>query len=161
MSNISLLVLRPMLAVLPLRGRIRADFGLVRVSGKNPKQRPSRSPDTYQSGISARCPLLPRKKNNSPTTQRLFYILVASQNGSPRQATQQRASAHRSSQDIGASLPKRKGKMRKSTQNEMISTCPSLSKHSSRLLGTSRCWEIELPMVRVDRRVVVIPKKVI
>ena len=25
---------------------LRADFGLVRVSGKNPKQRPSRSPDT-------------------------------------------------------------------------------------------------------------------
>jgi hypothetical protein len=38
--------LRPILAVLPLRGRIRADFGLVRVSGKNPKQRPSHSPDT-------------------------------------------------------------------------------------------------------------------
>jgi hypothetical protein len=37
---------RPILAVLPLRGRIRADFGLVRVSGKNPKQRPSHSPDT-------------------------------------------------------------------------------------------------------------------
>jgi hypothetical protein len=37
----------------------------------------------------------------------------------------------------------RKGKMRKSTQNEMISNCPSLSKHSSRLLGTSRCWEID------------------
>jgi hypothetical protein len=38
--------LRPILAVLPLRGRFRADFGLVRVSGKNPKQRPSRSLDT-------------------------------------------------------------------------------------------------------------------
>jgi hypothetical protein len=40
--------LRPILvAVLPLRGRIRwADFGLVRVSGKNPKQRLSRSLDT-------------------------------------------------------------------------------------------------------------------
>jgi hypothetical protein len=50
--------------------------------------------------------LLPRKKNNFPT-QRLFYILVASQNGSPRKATQ-RASAHLSSQAIGASLPKRK-----------------------------------------------------
>jgi hypothetical protein len=38
--------LRLAVQVLPLRGRIRADFGLVRVSGKNPKQRPSHSPDT-------------------------------------------------------------------------------------------------------------------
>jgi hypothetical protein len=45
--------------------------------------------------------------NKISPTQRLFYILVASQNGSPRKATQ-RALAHLSSQDIGASLPKRR-----------------------------------------------------
>jgi hypothetical protein len=96
--------LRPILAVLPLRQRIRADFGLVHASGGNPKQRPSRSPDTNpEYPRAALCCLV---KNNSPM-QHLLCILVASQNGSPCQATQ-RASAHRSSQDIGASLPERK-----------------------------------------------------
>jgi hypothetical protein len=61
--------------------------------------------------------LLPSKKN-SPTTQRLFYILVASQHGSPHQATQ-RASAHRSSQDIGASLLKRKDEEVYAEQNDI------------------------------------------
>jgi hypothetical protein len=63
---------RPILAVLPLRGRIRANFGLVRVSGKNPKQRPSHSPDTNPEYPRAALDL-PRKKNNSPT-QSLFNI---------------------------------------------------------------------------------------
>jgi hypothetical protein len=65
--NISLL--RPILAVLPLRGRIRADFGLVRVSGKNPNQRPSRSPDTNPEYPRAALGCL--EKN---PTQSLFYI---------------------------------------------------------------------------------------
>jgi hypothetical protein len=85
----------------------RTDPGWFRIGpriGENPKQRPSRSPDTNpEYPRTALCCLV---KNNSPA-QRLFYILVASQNGSLRQATQW-ASAHRSSQDIGASLPKRK-----------------------------------------------------
>jgi hypothetical protein len=83
--------------------------------------------------------LLPRKKK-SPT-QPLFYILVASQNGSPRKATQQ--ASHTLALKLLVQVF-REGKMRKSNmQNEMISNCPSLSKRSSRLLGTSRFWEID------------------
>jgi hypothetical protein len=63
--------IRPILAVLPLRGRIRANFGLVRVSGKNPKQRPSRSPDTNPEYPRAALGCL--EKNSRPT-QTLIYI---------------------------------------------------------------------------------------
>jgi hypothetical protein len=70
-ASILKLLVRPILAVLPLRGRIRADFGLVRVSGKNPNQRPSRSPDTNPEYPRAALGCLERKK---PDAKFILYF---------------------------------------------------------------------------------------